>query len=84
MFGLGVKAHPARLESGQSGFALLVRGVKALYPELSEESTNDRVIGCWSVVHGFALLHLDGAFAATFGELEAEKRLRSTLGQLLL
>jgi len=64
------------------GFMLLVEAVAALYPNATPETRNDLVVVCWSIVHGFAVLQIDGAFDAAFGVGDAEARLRRALGLL--
>ena len=86
MFGrMGGEGFKAGAE-GAKGFQLLVRAVEGLMPgasEQSEHSRMDTVLACWSLVHGFALLQVDGAFASTVGGLDAEAQLRRTLGVLI-
>jgi hypothetical protein len=57
----------------------LVQAVATLHPFASQETRNDVVLACWSVVHGFALLQMDGAFASTVGIADPEYQLRRTL-----
>jgi len=83
MFGrMGGEGFKAGAE-GAKGFLLLVRAVEGLMPRASEQERMDMVLACWSLVHGFALLQVDGAFASTVGGLDAEGQLRRTLGVIV-
>ncbi len=79
MFGLqpdeSLEPEPGKV----TGYDLLVRGVDGLFPGASGETRMDRVIGCWSAVHGFVLLHLDGALQAMVPMADAEAQLRRML-----
>lgn len=79
MGGEGFKAEP----EGAKGFLLLLRAVEGLMPGASEQVRMDMVLACWSLVHGFALLQVDGAFASTVGGMDAEGQLRRTLGVMV-
>ena len=81
MFGLnagpesGLGPDPSRA----SGFLLLVEAVAALLPEASAAVRNDLVIAAWSLVHGFAWLQIEGAFAGSVEIGDVESQLRRTL-----
>jgi len=77
------KAVPQGIPEGATGFLLLVQGVKELIPEASEEVQRDLILACWSLVHGFALLEIDGAFLTTVGRMDAEAQLRRTLSVIV-
>jgi hypothetical protein len=49
--------HPDLAEKGEAAYRVLSRRVAAESPEDVREA---RVLGCWSLVHGLALLFLDG------------------------
>jgi AcrR family transcriptional regulator len=66
----------------KNGFMLLVEAVAALYPNATPETRNDLAVMCWSIVHGFAVLQMDGAFDATLSTGGAEGQLRRALGLL--
>ncbi len=83
MFGLAGSAGDQPLDAEPTGFLLLVEGVEALLPGASGEQHRDLVVACWSVVHGFAMLLIDGALEATMGMPDAEKQLRRTLGVMI-
>ncbi len=51
-------AHPELMASGETAYAVLVNRVAAETPD--EAWRPARVLGCWSLVHGLALLFLDG------------------------
>jgi len=85
MFGLtggpesGLEPDPSRA----SGFLLLVEAVGALLPQARPEVRNDLVIAAWSLVHGFAWLQIEGAFAGTVGMGDVESQLRRTINLTL-
>ncbi len=83
MFGLAGSAGDKPLDAEPTGFLLLVEGIEALQPQSSAEQRRDLVVACWSIVHGFAMLLIDGAFAATMGMADAEGQLRRTLGVMI-
>jgi len=68
---------------GEKGFHLLVRAVAELYPEAAQLRQMDRVVMSWSLVHGFALLQLEDAFADTVGGDIPEAQLRRVLELML-
>lgn len=82
MFGQGGKARPVPGEIGASGYELLVGGVAGMLPEASEDKRQTMVVACWCVVHGFAMLVMEGAFPG-IGEREGMDLLRGTLRQVL-
>ena len=51
-------AHPALLAAGNTAYAVLADRVAAETPASADRDA--RVLGCWSLVHGLALLFLDG------------------------
>jgi AcrR family transcriptional regulator len=76
----GGSPHAARTaDSSPDGFSLLVQAVAELYPSASQQEIYDHVLEKWSLVHGFALLQLDGSILATVGNLDPEAQLRRTL-----
>jgi AcrR family transcriptional regulator len=83
MFGLvgGTKTEGDPDQS--SGFLLLVDAVEALQPQMPPEIRNDLVVGCWSLVHGFALLQMEGAFAGSIEIGDPEYRVRRALTVML-
>jgi AcrR family transcriptional regulator len=87
MFGMndgGVKAHPASVAAeAPTGYSLLVDAVAALDPHAPVEEQRDLVIACWSAVHGYAMLYLEGAFAMTARIEDPEAQLRRTLKRLV-
>jgi AcrR family transcriptional regulator len=83
MFGAGTGKYTGPAGENARGFLLLVDAVTALHPDAPEEMRGDLVLTAWSVVHGFALLQLDGAFAATVGMTDPEAQLRRMLGVMI-
>ena len=87
MFGMnggGAKPHPAPVAAeAPTGYSLLVEAVAALDPQAPAEEQNDLVVACWSAVHGYAMLYLEGAFAMTAGIEDPEAQLRRALLRLL-
>jgi AcrR family transcriptional regulator len=83
IFSLENKAHalplPSMPDASPDGFSLLVEAVAALYPHAKQQQIHDIVLANWSLVHGFALLYLDGSFTATVGAFDPETQLRRTL-----
>lgn len=77
----GDKASSA--EMGNSGFLLLVEAVDRLHPDAQPEWRKDLVVVCWSVVHGYAVLFLDGALTVTTGIDDPEEHLRRSLTLLV-
>jgi AcrR family transcriptional regulator len=75
----GGQSQPVASGGGGSGFLLLVEAVEALHPHATAETRNDLVLVCWSLVHGFAMLQLEGAFGDTLGIGDPEGRLRRAL-----
>ena len=77
---------PAHVEAGDRAFQILDRAVRG--ENAGRSGPHDPAlapsIACWSMVHGFALLALDGAFGSDEGapELAAELLLPSVLGHL--
>jgi AcrR family transcriptional regulator len=69
--------------TGIAGYDLLVEAVAEFDPLAPAEVQRDLVLACWSIVHGFAMLYLEGAFAATAGVGDPEAQLRRTLAFLL-
>lgn len=78
MFGL---AGPPEREA-PSAYLLLVEAVAALTPRAGPKRRHDLVVACWSIVHGFATLQMEGAFAGPQQE-EMEPQLRRTLRLLI-
>jgi AcrR family transcriptional regulator len=86
MFGMAGKAlppDPTELRHGQIGYALLVESVAALDPHAPEDLQHDLVVASWSIVHGYALLQLDGVLASTGSTGDPETQLRRALARLL-
>ena len=85
MFGMTVSASPEPKQShhGEIGYALLVESVAALNPRAPQDLQHDLVVASWSIVHGYALLQLDGAWAASGSTGDPETQLRRTLACLL-
>ena len=79
MFGLTGEPEPA---PGPSAFLLLVEAVGALVPRAGPKRRGDVVLACWSIVHGFASLQMDGTFAR-LPQPEMEQQLRRTLRLLI-
>ena len=83
MFGLAHgqagEPDPSRI----SGFLLLVDGVAALLPEAEAQVRVDLVVACWSLVHGFALLQIEGVFDGTIQIGDVEGQLRGTLSLMI-
>ncbi len=81
MFSLEAKAAlpPPPGSSDRDGFSLLVEAVTALYPGKTANQIRDSVLMSWSLVHGFALLKIDGSMTATVGRFDTEAQLRRTL-----
>lgn len=69
--------------NGDAAYALLVDSVAALDPSAPEDLQRDLVLACWSMVHGYALLQLEGAFAATGSTGDPETQLRRSLARSL-
>jgi AcrR family transcriptional regulator len=78
MFGL---AGPLEARD-PNAYHLLVEAVAALLPRASPKRRHDLVVACWSIVHGFATLQMEGAFAGPRQE-EMEQQLRRTLRLLI-
>ena len=85
MFGMApvAKPEPPAAMEVPTGYRLLMEAVSALDPHASPDVQHDLVLACWSVVHGYALLQLDGALAATGLTGDPEAQLRRTLARLL-
>jgi AcrR family transcriptional regulator len=66
-------------DDNASGFLLLVAAVEALHPDAPAEVRHDLVMASWSIVHGFAMLQLEGAFAVAGDNGPAEEQLRRAL-----
>jgi AcrR family transcriptional regulator len=79
MFSLRGEEQAEQGGDGASGFLLLVEAVTALHPHATPETRNDLVLVCWSLVHGFATLQLEGAFDDTLEIGDPEGRLRRAL-----
>ena len=79
MFSLSGSKQPEAAQSGTTGFDLLVRSVAALHPQATREHQTDVVLASWSLVHGFAILHLEGAFASVGLSGDMEQHLRRAL-----
>jgi len=75
----GDQPEPVANGGSASGFLLLVEAVAALHPHATEEIRNDLVLVCWSLVHGFAMLQMEGAFGGSLGIGDPEGRLRRAL-----
>jgi AcrR family transcriptional regulator len=79
---------PAHLEAGRRAFEILDRAVRG--ENASRSGPRDPAlapsIAAWSIVHGFALLALDGAFGSEEGALEqaAEALLPRVLSHLAI
>ncbi|HMI40501.1 MAG TPA: TetR/AcrR family transcriptional regulator [Sphingomicrobium sp.] len=77
---------PAHAEAGRRAFQILDRAVRGEGAERSgpRDPALAPSIACWSIVHGFALLALDGAFGSDEDapELAAESLLPLVLGHL--
>jgi AcrR family transcriptional regulator len=86
MFGLagGPESGLEPDRSRADGFLLLVTAVVAHLPEERPEVQNDLVIAAWSLVHGFAWLQIEGAFAGTLEMGDVEEQLRRTLTLTLI
>jgi hypothetical protein len=82
MFGLTGGTTPEADPAGPNAFGLLVEAVTALTPRAGPKRRHDLVIACWSIVHGFATLQMEGAFA-TPEPKEMEQQLRRTLRLLI-
>jgi AcrR family transcriptional regulator len=79
MFGFRGGHAPEPVPGTITGYDLLVEGVRSLFPDAPEQYRMDMVVGCWSAVHGYALLQMDGAFAGVFPAEEVEAQLRRML-----
>jgi AcrR family transcriptional regulator len=79
MFGMSGADRIRPDEGTESGFRLLVAGVVALLPLATPDERKDLVVAYWSVVHGFAVLQMEGAFARTIEDWDGERQLRRTL-----
>ena len=82
MFGLTGNHEPGAGPSEQdksAGFRLLVRAVDELHPKAAQAEKTAIVLACWSLVHGFALLHLEGAFAGLVTPVTLEAQLRQSV-----
>jgi AcrR family transcriptional regulator len=91
MFGLAggsdPRSGPQPDPSHADGFLLLVKAVEALAPSAGPEAQKDLVLACWSLVHGFAMLQMEGALGRTVAIDDVggiEGQLRRTLGVLLM
>jgi len=77
---------PAYVEAGDRAFLILDRAVRGDNAERSgpRDPALAPSIACWSIVHGFALLALDGVFGADEGapELAAKALLPKVLSHL--
>jgi AcrR family transcriptional regulator len=78
MFGLAGPSEPP----APNAFLLLVDAVAAVMPRAGEKRRHDLVVACWSIVHGFATLQMEGAFASPQQD-EMEQQLRRTLRLLI-
>ena len=83
MFGLAGGPGTEPDTSRASGFLLLVEAVAALLPEAGPELRNDYVIAAWSLVHGFAWLQIEGAFAGSLEMGDVENQLRRSIALML-
>ena len=89
MFGQGGKATPMSGDAQATGYELLVEGVAGMRPGASQAERQAMVVACWAVVHGFAMLQMEGAFAgmSAHGGLTAsgglEELLRGSLRLVL-
>lgn len=83
MFSLAGGAQAKPPSKMPAGFSLLVDSVARLHPHASAAAQKDLVLACWSAVHGYAVLYLEGAFAATVQLDEPEAQLRRTLLRLM-
>ncbi len=80
MFSLAAHGQPKPDEQHESaGFRLLVDAVDELHPGAGEGDRTSMVLACWSLVHGFALLYLDGAFEGLVMPPSLELQLRQSL-----
>jgi AcrR family transcriptional regulator len=82
MFGLTGEPAPVDGPAEPNAFLLLVEAVAALVPRAGPKRRGDVVLACWSIVHGFAALQMDGAFAR-LPQPEMEQQLRRTLRLLI-
>lgn len=84
--------HPARFrlmfdrgaegdekEAGSAGYTLLLETVRAVYPTASTQVVRDLATAYWSLVHGFALLHMGAAASGPAALRKAEQQLRRSL-----
>jgi len=78
MFGRGLDESHAETVSDK-GFLLLIQAVAELYPSVPSEKRHDIVLSAWSLVHGFALLQMEGAFQVAGGIPNVEIQLRRLL-----
>jgi AcrR family transcriptional regulator len=77
------REFPPDGRTGIAGYDLLVEAVAAFAPQAPADVQRDLVLACWSIVHGFAMLYLEGAFSATAGVDDPGTQLRRTLARLL-
>ena len=84
MFGLAGGPDPQPDPSHADGFLLLVKAVEGLAPSAGPEGHRDLVLASWSLVHGFAMLQMEGALARTVAIVDIEGQLRRMLGVLLM
>lgn len=82
MFGMTGSGSPESEASDApepTGFLLLVKGVEELMPRASEQDRHAMVLAAWSLVHGFAMLQMEGALTGLVPAGEIEAQLRRTL-----
>ncbi len=78
MFGLAGPPEAA----APNAYLLLVEGAAALMPRAGEKRRQDLVVACWSIVHGFATLQMEGALGGLKQE-DMEQQLRRSLRLLI-
>ncbi len=66
--------HPEPSPAEPTGFSLLVRGVDELLPHASPADRHATVLACWSLVHGYAMLQMEGAFHGMGADIETQLR----------
>jgi AcrR family transcriptional regulator len=83
MFGLVRRPYLQPPPEQGDGFLLLVKAVKELMPQATPGAQKDMVLASWSLVHGFALLQIEGVFEGTVEIDGAEEQLRRILYSML-
>ena len=78
MFGLKrLGAHPGLMAAGEAAYAVLAARVAAELP--ADADREACTLGCWSMVHGLALLFLDG-----LADMTASDELTRRIAQVML